>query len=69
MSQNNARKYSTKGIASKPKTFRQYKSAFNKIAWRKYHLTREDLGVSIDALKVAYAAETPVRTVLENARS
>lgn len=57
MSQNTlkSRKYSRKGISSKPKTFRQFKSAVNKIAWRKYHVTREQLGLSIADLKVLHA--------------
>jgi hypothetical protein len=49
------RKYSRKGISSKPKTFRQYKSAVNKVLWRKYHLRRDDLGVTVDAIKSAFA--------------
>lgn len=57
MSQNTgkARKYSPKGIKTSPKTFRQFKSSVNKLAWRKYHATRETLGISIADVKAAYA--------------
>lgn len=64
MSEIKNRKYSRKGIAIAPKTFRQFKSAFNKTLWRKYHLVRADVGVSIDVLKEAYkAGRTPLETV------
>ena len=59
-----ARKHSKKGIKTTPKTFRQFKSAVNKLAWRKYHQTRDSLGLSINDLKVAYATEiTPLAFV------
>lgn len=64
MSQN-SRKYSSKGIKTQPKTFRQFKSSVNKLAWRKFHATRETLGLEIADLKVAYASGiTPLAYVV-----
>jgi hypothetical protein len=50
-----SRKYSRKGISSAPKSARAYKSAVNKILWRKYHLRRSDLDLSVDAITGAFA--------------
>ena len=63
--QTKSRKYSRKGIKTTPKTFRQFKSAVNKIAWRKYHATRETLGLSIAELQVAYKAGTDALAFVE----
>lgn len=62
-----SRKYSRKGIKTNPKTFRQYKSAVNKVLWRKYRQTRETVGLGIDDLKFAFANDVAVLTVVEEA--
>ena len=64
-----SRKYSRKGIPSKPKTFKAFKSAVNKVLWRKFRTTRVTLGLEIAEFKVAYAAgvsaDEYVKTIAE----
>lgn len=70
MSQNTARKarkYTSKGIKAAPKTLRQFKSAVNKLAWRKYQVTREQVGIDADVLASAFQNGVSALTVVEDA--
>ena len=54
------RKYSRKNIRTTPKTARQYGKAVNQTLWRKWHATRETLGLSVAQVRAGFASETPV---------
>ena len=56
MSAQKSRKYSSKGIKSCPKTAREYKSAVNKLLWRKFRQTRATLGIELSEIAQAYAS-------------
>jgi hypothetical protein len=62
-----ARKYSSKGIKSKPKTLRQFRSTVNKLLWRKYQLVRAEVGIDADVLASAYENGVAALTVVEDA--
>jgi hypothetical protein len=49
-----ARKYSRKNISTAPKTARQYKKVVNQVLWRKYHLRRDDVGLTLEAISEAF---------------
>lgn len=50
-----ARKYSRKGISTSPKGNRQYRKVVNQVLWRKFHLRRDDLGITLDEIAQAFA--------------
>ena len=61
------RKYTSKGISSKPKTLRKFTSAVNKLAWRKYQVVRADVGIDADVLASAFANGVSALTVVDDA--
>ena len=61
------RKYTSKGISSKPKTLRKFTSAVNKLAWRKYQVVRADVGIDADVLASAFENGISALTVVEDA--
>ena len=62
-----SRKYSSKGIKAAPKTARQFKQAVNKLAWRKYQVTREQVGIDADVLASAFENGVSALQVVEDA--
>ena len=60
-----ARKYSRKNIRTTPKTPKQYQKACNQTLWRKWHATRETLGLTVAQVRAGFASETPVLTHCE----
>lgn len=62
-----ARKYSSKGISSKPKTLRKFTSSVNKTLWRKYQLVRADVGIDADVLASAFANGVTALAVVTDA--
>lgn len=50
-----ARKYSRKGISTNPKGSRAYRKVVNQVLWRKYHLRRDDLGITLEQVQAAFA--------------
>ena len=61
------RKYTNKGISSKPKTLRKFTSAVNKLAWRKYQVVRADVGIDADVLASAFENGISALTVVDDA--
>ena len=55
-----ARKHSKKGIKTTPKTARQYQKAVNQTLWRKYHATRETLGLQVADIRKGFTDEVSV---------
>ena len=64
-----SRKYSSKGISSKPKTLRKFTSAVNKTLWRKYQQVRADVGIDADVLASAFENGVSALQVVEDAVS
>jgi hypothetical protein len=62
-----ARKYSSKGISTSPKTLKKFTSAVNKLLWRKYQLVRSEVGVDETVLASAFENGVAALTVVEDA--